>query len=87
MPQAAPPSPRALAVPGTDITVRVTPNATRDQVTLDGTRFVIRVTCTPEDGKVNRAVTLLLAKALGVAPTRLRLARGETGRDKLFRLE
>ena len=52
------------------------PNAAREQVTLDGSRFVIRVTCVPEDGKVNRAVTRLLAKALGVAPSRLVPVRG-----------
>ncbi len=80
------PDPRALALAGTEIVVRVTPNAARDQVTLDGTRFVIRVTCVPEDGRANRAVQKLLAKALGVAPTRLTLIRGETGRDKVFRV-
>jgi uncharacterized protein len=78
--------PRSLATPGTEIVVRVTPNASREQVTLDGARFVIRVTCAPEDGKANKAVTKLLAKALGVPPTRLTLLRGEKGRDKMFRV-
>lgn len=82
-----PPDPRSLAVPGALIEVRVTPNASREQVTLDGTRFLIRVTCIPEDGKANRAVTKLLAKALGLAPSRLTLLRGQTGRDKTFRVE
>jgi uncharacterized protein YggU (UPF0235/DUF167 family) len=79
--------PRDLAVPGAEIAVRVTPNAGREQVTLDGSRFLIRVTVTPEDGKANKAVQKLLAKALGVAPTRLSLLRGATGRDKVFRLD
>ena len=87
MSDAPPTDPRSLAVPGTEIVVRVTPNASREQVTLDGSRFVIRVTCVPEDGKANKAVTKLLAKALGVAPTRLTLIRGMTGRDKVFRLD
>lgn len=72
---------------GTIIEVRVTPNASREQVTRDGARFVIRVTVPPEDGKANKAVTRLLAKALGVAPSRLTLLRGATGRDKQFRLD
>ena len=50
-------------------------------------RFLIRVTCIPEDGKANRAVTKLLAKALGLPPSRLTLLRGQTGRDKTFRVE
>ncbi len=65
------PNPHALATPGTEISVRVSPGASREQVTLDGSRFVIRVTVPPEDGKANKAVTKLLAKALGIAPTRL----------------
>jgi hypothetical protein len=87
MTDALPSDPRSLAVPGAEIVVRVTPNASREQVTIDGSRFVIRVTCVPEDGKANKAVTKLLAKALGVAPSRLVLIRGMTGRDKVFRVE
>lgn len=87
MPDASPPDPRSPAEPGAEIVVRVTPNASREQVTIDGSRFVIRVTCVPEDGKANKAVTRLLAKALKVAPSRLVLIRGMTGRDKVFRLE
>ena len=79
--------PRSLAGPGAQIGVRVTPNASRAQVTLDGSRFVIRVTCVPEDGKANKAGTRLLAKALGVAPSRLVPVRGTAGRDKVFRVE
>ena len=67
--------------------MRVTPNAAREEVTLDGSRCVIRVTCVPEDGKANKAVTRPLARALGVAPSRLVLVRGTAGRDKVFRVE
>jgi hypothetical protein len=87
MPDAPLSDPRGRAVPGAEIVVRVTPNAARAQVTLDGRRFVIRVTCVPEDGKANKAVTRLLAKALGVAPSRLVLIRGTAGRDEVFRVE
>jgi uncharacterized protein (TIGR00251 family) len=87
MSDAPPTDPRSRAVPGAEIVVRVTPNASREQVTLDGSRFVIRVTCVPEDGKANKAVTKLLAKTLGVAPSRLVLVRGAAGRDKVFRVE
>lgn len=75
------------AAPGTLSEVRVTPNATHEQVTLDGTRCLIRVTVAPEDGKAHKAVCTLLAKAFCVAPSRLTLVKGATGRDKLFRLD
>ena len=76
-----------LAQPGTEIAVRVTPRAARNAVTLDGETIRVTVTVVPEDGKANAAVVKLLAKALGVAKSRLTLVRGATGRDKLFRLD
>jgi uncharacterized protein len=75
-----------LAVPGTEIAVRVTPRGGRDAIE-PGEPLRVRVTAPPEDGKANDAVRRLLARAVGVAPTRLTLIRGATARDKLFRLD
>ncbi len=78
----------ALAVPGTEIAVRVTPKASRNAVKRgeDG-QIRVYVTVLPEGGKANAAVQKLLAKALGVAKSRLVLVRGQTARDKVFRVE
>ena len=76
-----------LARPGTEITVRVTPKASRNAVEVDGGTIRVRVTAPPEDGKANEAVRKLLAKALGVAKTRLTLVRGATSREKVFRID
>lgn len=78
---------RHLARPGAEIAVRVTPRASRNAVVLDGETIRVLVTVVPEDGKANAAVVKLLAKALGVAKTRLALLRGATSRDKVFRLD
>jgi uncharacterized protein YggU (UPF0235/DUF167 family) len=78
---------RHLARPGAEIAVRVTPRASRNAVVLDGETIRVLVTVVPEDGKANAAVVKLLAKALGVAKSRLELLRGATSRDKLFRLD
>lgn len=78
---------RHLALPGAEIAVRVTPRASRNAVLLEGDRIRVLVTVVPEDGKANAAVVKLLAKALGVAKSRLELLRGATARDKLFRLD
>ena len=75
-----------LAVPATEIAVRVTPRAGREAIE-PGDPLRIRVTAPPEDGKANDSVRRLLARAMGVAPTRLTLIRGATARDKLFRLD
>ena len=45
------------------------------------------MTAPAEGGKANRAVTKLLAGALGVPKSRLTLVRGTTARDKVFRLD
>ncbi|MFO1140463.1 MAG: DUF167 domain-containing protein [Paracoccus sp. (in: a-proteobacteria)] len=76
-----------LAQPGTLIEVRVTPRASRNAVLLDDGAIRVTVTTVPEDGKANAAVVKLLAKALGVAKSRLVLVRGATSRDKVFRLD
>jgi len=76
-----------LAKPGAEIAVRVTPKASREKVAEEGGQIRIWVTVPPEDGKANRAVQAALAKALGVAKTRLTLTRGGASRDKVFRLD
>lgn len=85
---AKPPDLSALAVPGARIAVRVTPRGGRDALTLDEAGAIhVRVTAPPEDGKANAAVRKLLARALGIAPTRLTLTGGASSRDKVFRLD
>jgi uncharacterized protein len=76
-----------LAVPGATIAIRVTPNARRAGVDLVEGQIRIAVTETPEAGKATDAARAALAKAMGVAKTRLTLVRGATSRDKLFRLD
>lgn len=42
----------------------------------------MRVTAPPEGGKANAAVCKVLAKALGVPKSRVRVVRGDTARHK-----
>ena len=77
-----------LAQGGARIALRVTPRARRNAIQLDADGTIrVHVTAPPEDGKANAAVAALLAKAMGVARTRLVLVRGATSRDKVFRLD
>jgi uncharacterized protein len=48
---------------------------------------LIRVTAPPVDGKANDALCRLVAKAAGVAPSRVSVVRGRAARDKLLRVE
>ncbi len=76
----------ARAQPGARLAVRASPRAKRDAIEV-GDPLRIRVTAPADEGRANEAVRKLLAKALGVAPTRLTLIRGQTARDKLFQLD
>ena len=72
----------------TDLAIRVQPRAKRTEVA--GERegaVVIRVSAPPVDGKANEAVCRLIAKRLAVPVRAVRIVRGETGRDKVVRVE
>ena len=68
--------------------VRVTPRAARSEIAgeRDGV-LLVRVTAAPEGGKANAAVCRLVARALGVAPSRVGVLRGAGSREKVLRLE
>jgi len=72
---------------GVLLKLRVQPRASRDEIVRwqDGT-LRVRVTAPPVEGEANRAVARLLARALGLAPSAVSVARGERGRDKLVKI-
>ena len=77
---------------GSTFAVRVTPRAAQTDVRVvpdeKGTLLVhVRVPCVPEDGKANRAVIAALAKALGIAKSRLTITHGAASRDKVVRVD
>jgi uncharacterized protein (TIGR00251 family) len=73
---------------GISIALRVTPRGGRDDIdgieTLANGRSVVkvRVRAIAEGGEANRAVTDLLAKALGVPKAKVRVLSGATSRLK-----
>ena len=77
---------RARADAAGRLAVRVTPGARSEAIELADGRVLVKVRAKPQDGAANAAVLALLAEALGVATSRLRLLRGATGRDKLVQL-
>lgn len=77
---------RALAGGEGRIALRVTPNAKGDALSIEDGVVKVRVTVVPEDGKANKAVIALLAKALGVSKSSLTIIRGETARAKVVQI-
>ncbi len=66
--------------------VRVTPRASSNRIAVETDLVRVYVTAAPTDGEANAAVTALLAKHLGIAPSSLHIVRGHTSRTKLFEI-
>ncbi|MGO8912770.1 MAG: DUF167 domain-containing protein [Bradyrhizobium sp.] len=86
---AGPPSdPWRTSTQGISVALRVTPRGGRDNIDgvealVDGRSVVkVRVRAIADGGEANRAVTELLAKALGVPKARVRILSGTTSRLK-----
>ncbi|MGZ3247964.1 MAG: DUF167 domain-containing protein [Croceibacterium sp.] len=77
---------RALADDQNRLALRVTPGARSEGLEIGEGVLLMRVRAKAREGEANDAVLALLAQALGVATSRLRLLRGATGRDKLVQL-
>ena len=77
---------RALADGGGRLALRVTPGARSETIEIAEGKLVVKVRAKPQDGAANEAVLKLLAGALGVATSRLRLLRGATSREKLVQI-
>jgi len=71
-----------------ELRVRVQARAHRSEIAgeRDGA-LLIRVTAPPVEGRANREACRLLAGRLGVAPGRVTVVRGASGRNKLIRVE
>ena len=73
---------------GVTLRVRVKPRASRDAI--DGERdgaLVVRLKAPPVDGAANEALARFLGRTLGVAPSAVRIVKGETARQKLVAID
>lgn len=70
---------------GVALAVRVTPRANRNEISeiLDDGTIKVRITAAPTDNEANDKLVKFLAEVLGVAPSRLDIVAGMTGRNKL----
>ncbi len=69
------------------LVVRVTPKSSRNAVVVEGDAVKVYVTAPPADGEANAAVIAVLAKALGIAKSKLAIVRGESSREKTISVE
>lgn len=68
------------------LAVKVTPGAREESVTLAEGAVLVKVRAPADKGAANQAVVAVVARALGLAPSRVVLLRGGTSRQKLLQV-
>ncbi|MGC8667317.1 MAG: DUF167 domain-containing protein [Chthonomonadales bacterium] len=69
------------------VVIHVTPRAAANRLACDGERIRAWVCAVPAGGEANEAVIRLLAEALDVPRSRIRIVRGHTARVKIVSVE
>ncbi|MCC6675871.1 MAG: DUF167 domain-containing protein [Phycisphaerales bacterium] len=73
--------------PAVRLDVKVVPGARRDEIAgVLGERLKIRVAAPPEDGRANKAVCALIAKALGIRASEVTVIAGPASPEKTLRI-
>ncbi len=73
---------------GARIEIRVQPRASRNAISgMRAGILRIRVTAPPVDGQANAAAIALLAQALDLPKSTIRLVRGASSREKILAIE
>lgn len=70
---------------GITLSVRVTPNSSRNALIFDqGDRLVVKLTAPAAEGKANKSLLKFIGKKLGVPPSSITIIRGHSSRDKVL---
>jgi len=69
------------------LALRATPGARCEGIAIGQGKLLVKVRAKPQDGAANDAVLRLLAQALDLPVSRLRLLRGATSREKLVQFD
>jgi uncharacterized protein (TIGR00251 family) len=77
-----------LGVAEATFAVRTQAGARRDEIVgvRDGV-LIVRVSAPAREGRANQALCRLVARQLGIRPSRVTVVRGERSREKLVRVE
>ncbi len=66
------------------INVKVIPNAGKNEVSMEGDRYRVRVTARAVEGKANKAAVEALANFFNVKKSAIKIIRGEKSREKII---
>ncbi|MBD2230324.1 DUF167 domain-containing protein [Phormidium tenue] len=72
----------------TVVTVRVKPNAKQQKaICLDDGSWLLHLKASPQDGKANQELVVLLAQALGISKTQVQIKAGHAVRTKRVEID
>ena len=69
-----------------DLNLRLQPKSSKNEIRRVGDGVKAWVSAPPVDGAANEAIVKMIAKKVGVAPSRVQIIRGHTSRDKTLRI-
>lgn len=70
---------------GITVTVKVTPNSSRNALSLDlGDRLAVKLMSPAVEGKANKQLLKFMGKKLGVPPSSISILRGHSSREKVL---
>jgi uncharacterized protein (TIGR00251 family) len=69
------------------LSLRVKPNAKKEEVVFEGNELSVKVGAPPSEGKANERVIMLLSDFFSVPKSRVKIIKGETSKHKLVEIE
>ncbi len=71
------------------IGIRITPNASKDEIsgTTDDGRIRVKVQSPPVDGAANKRLIVFIAKTAGLSKSKVRIVHGYKSRNKILEID
>ncbi len=67
-------------------TIKMSPNAKKNEIIKTDTELKIKITAQPIDGKANKALIEFLSKTFKIPKTSISIIKGETSKEKTILL-
>lgn len=67
---------------GIILTLRISPNASKNEIIKENEGIKVKITAQPIDGKANKALIEFLSKQFKIPKSYFEIIRGETSKDK-----
>ena len=72
---------------GIILNLKISPNASKNEIIKEGTGLKVKITAQPIDGKANKALIEFLSKQFKVPKSYFEIVKGETSKEKTILIE